>query len=561
MTLVSRRGRRLFLMAIVGILAATSLRTIAPASAHAMNSLHDNWEGVPQWTQDAQFAVPSTDNVHAETSAVFFNNQWQMFHRRLMPGTTPGVNERYLISRSVSSDGTNWTLERDVLWPALLADGCNSIYAPKVLVQPGLLTMVFEANPSGPEAPTCPTRTYQQVIAMATSTDGATWTNPRTIVRAKQTWEGFRSIGHHAGGVGSPTINAVGTTVYIGYDGWDGSRLRRGYATYVGDTRNITAVNASGNNNLSRRTSPMTFYRQDGVTVDNRAQFSTGIGEADIINWQPSSGGTNEGGWYMVFEGFRGPIACGNPGGGIPTGFNTIAIARADSPGGPWKVQDNFLMPEAQGTNPTGQCGRDMPAWQFHDSRYKVILTQPDRSGLQRITLNNSYIAPPPPPPTACNDGVDNDSDGRVDMADPGCSSPSDTDEWNPPANTDRLGPGDQLNPGEQLRSADGRWCLVMQGDGNLVGYQCGTGNFFFHTETDTVGPSIAKLEPDGHFVLYRLSDAYVPWERPHSGWQAWSRLIMQNDRNIVIYTQSDAVTWACNGDPGPQLASTCTTV
>lgn len=41
---------------------------------------------------------------------------------------------------------------------------------------------------------------------------------------------------------------------------------------------------------------------------------------------------------------------------------------------------------------------------------------------------------PPPPPPLAqCEDGLDNDGDGLVDLADPGCSSASDDDEFNEP--------------------------------------------------------------------------------------------------------------------------------
>jgi len=36
---------------------------------------------------------------------------------------------------------------------------------------------------------------------------------------------------------------------------------------------------------------------------------------------------------------------------------------------------------------------------------------------------------PPPPPPAVCADGLDNDGDGKVDLADPGCSSSTDTDE------------------------------------------------------------------------------------------------------------------------------------
>jgi len=39
----------------------------------------------------------------------------------------------------------------------------------------------------------------------------------------------------------------------------------------------------------------------------------------------------------------------------------------------------------------------------------------------------------PPPPPAACADGRDNDGDGLIDLADPGCESLSDDDEYDPP--------------------------------------------------------------------------------------------------------------------------------
>jgi hypothetical protein len=38
---------------------------------------------------------------------------------------------------------------------------------------------------------------------------------------------------------------------------------------------------------------------------------------------------------------------------------------------------------------------------------------------------------PPPPPPARCADGVDNDGDGAVDLADPGCTGSADDDEAN----------------------------------------------------------------------------------------------------------------------------------
>lgn len=39
----------------------------------------------------------------------------------------------------------------------------------------------------------------------------------------------------------------------------------------------------------------------------------------------------------------------------------------------------------------------------------------------------------PPPPPAACGDGRDNDGDGLIDLADPGCEAISDDDEYDPP--------------------------------------------------------------------------------------------------------------------------------
>jgi hypothetical protein len=40
----------------------------------------------------------------------------------------------------------------------------------------------------------------------------------------------------------------------------------------------------------------------------------------------------------------------------------------------------------------------------------------------------------PPPPTPACSDGTDNDADGLTDLADPGCTDASDTDETDGPA-------------------------------------------------------------------------------------------------------------------------------
>ena len=46
---------------------------------------------------------------------------------------------------------------------------------------------------------------------------------------------------------------------------------------------------------------------------------------------------------------------------------------------------------------------------------------------------DNDETGGPPPPTTQCSDGVDNDGDGLIDLADPGCASSSDNDESNAP--------------------------------------------------------------------------------------------------------------------------------
>src|SRR6185503_6636994 len=53
-------------------------------------------------------------------------------------------------------------------------------------------------------------------------------------------------------------------------------------------------------------------------------------------------------------------------------------------------------------------------------------------SGARMFTLDPSAV-PPPPPPKQCADGLDNDGDGKIDLADPGCATASDDNEADDP--------------------------------------------------------------------------------------------------------------------------------
>jgi Tfp pilus assembly protein PilV len=61
-----------------------------------------------------------------------------------------------------------------------------------------------------------------------------------------------------------------------------------------------------------------------------------------------------------------------------------------------------------------------------NDGDGKIDLADP---GCSSAADNDEYNPPPP----ACSDGADNDGDGKIDLADPGCSSAADNDEYNPP--------------------------------------------------------------------------------------------------------------------------------
>jgi len=52
-------------------------------------------------------------------------------------------------------------------------------------------------------------------------------------------------------------------------------------------------------------------------------------------------------------------------------------------------------------------------------------------------------VVEPPPPPAACADGIDNDGDSLVDLADPGCIDGADNDETNTPPPPQPDGDGD----------------------------------------------------------------------------------------------------------------------
>jgi hypothetical protein len=111
-----------------------------------------------------------------------------------------------------------------------------------------------------------------------------------------------------------------------------------------------------------------------------------------------------------------------------------------------------------------------------------------------------------------------------------------------------RLNPGYTLNMNQSVTSCDGRFTLVMQGDGNLVLYQAGVGSLW---STNTWLPGnqganyTARMQTDGNLVVYN-SASQSRWSS-----RTWGRpgatLFVQDDGNVVIYTPQWQPIWASN--------------
>lgn len=131
-------------------------------------------------------------------------------------------------------------------------------------------------------------------------------------------------------------------------------------------------------------------------------------------------------------------------------------------------------------------------------------------------------------------------------VSNPGTGSPNRLlftgSEAPPEPGPDTLVRGQSLQAGQFLRSQNGLYTLVMQGDGNLVQYNQ-AGQALWHTSTHGSGATFAVMQGDGNFVIYR-PDGVPVWHTGTYGTAA-DRLVVQNDDNIVIYGPGGQVFWA----------------
>jgi cell wall-associated NlpC family hydrolase len=114
----------------------------------------------------------------------------------------------------------------------------------------------------------------------------------------------------------------------------------------------------------------------------------------------------------------------------------------------------------------------------------------------------------------------------------------------NRPSATHSVGPhvvkaGKRLTPGTILRSPNGRYRLIMQGDGNLVVYQGSKAKW--STGTSGHPGASAVMQGDGNLVVYRSGKPLWQSDTDH---HPGAVLDMQDDGNLVIYWNGKAL-WA----------------
>jgi LysM repeat protein len=114
----------------------------------------------------------------------------------------------------------------------------------------------------------------------------------------------------------------------------------------------------------------------------------------------------------------------------------------------------------------------------------------------------------------------------------------------------DVLRAGESLGIDQKLTSSNGKYTLIMQGDGNLVLYT-ESNTPVWATRTQGKGAVRASLQDDGNLVLYTKDQerwfhkdaAAAVWASHTSGENV--RLVLQDDRNLVIYTSDGRALWA----------------
>jgi hypothetical protein len=166
----------------------------------------------------------------------------------------------------------------------------------------------------------------------------------------------------------------------------------------------------------------------------------------------------------------------------------------------------------------------DMRRVALHEFGHVLGLSHPDDGGQSVSAIMNSRIGDLDSLQTDDTDGVQSIYGRAV------------------PQVTDTLNAGGRLTANQTLVSANRRYRLLYQTDGNLVLYDDVDRTAPWATNTGGASVGRAELQGDGNFVLYDGQNA-ARFASNTPG-NPNSRMVLQNDGNLVIYASNGQPVW-----------------
>ncbi|HKC57298.1 MAG TPA: matrixin family metalloprotease [Vicinamibacterales bacterium] len=182
-----------------------------------------------------------------------------------------------------------------------------------------------------------------------------------------------------------------------------------------------------------------------------------------------------------------------------------------------------------QRSAPGGGSLIDLRRVALHEFGHVIGLDHPDDHGQSVVAVMNSRVS-----------SVDtlqaDDTDGATAIyGGDAASAPA-------PATSDTLPSGSRLLPGQSLTSANRRFRLVYERDGNVVLYDDVERTMPWSSSTAGLTAGQVVMQTDGNFVVFDGSNQ----PRWMSGTPAYanSRLVLQSDGNLVVYAPDGQAPW-----------------
>lgn len=122
----------------------------------------------------------------------------------------------------------------------------------------------------------------------------------------------------------------------------------------------------------------------------------------------------------------------------------------------------------------------------------------------------------------------------------------------------DTLASGQSMTPGQRLDSANASYRFAFQTDGNLVLRRVSDSHVLWASATNGKGGTRLTMQSDGNLVLYTSTNAAV-WSSKSAG-SGGNRATVENDGNFAVFNASNVRVWSTNtggggGETGTKIA------